>query len=100
MALTGDAALGRCGGAASLLRAVATLVATLGRWRDVDHHAHGPAGQRGAGQGRRRRQVAAAGAAADAGLWAGGRAGGNVGDDPPCGGETDTHERNSTTPFL
>lgn len=48
--LTGDAALGGCGGAPGLLRAVATLVAILARWRDIHHHAHGPAGQRGAGQ--------------------------------------------------
>lgn len=47
-----DAALGGCGGAPGLLRAVAPLVAALGRRGDVHHHAHGPAGQRGAGQWR------------------------------------------------
>lgn len=43
-ALTGDAALGRCGRATGLLCAVAPLVAALHQWADINHHAHGPAG--------------------------------------------------------
>ena len=88
-ALTGDAALGRGGGAAGLLGAVAAQVAALGRRGDVHDHAHGPAGQRGAGQGRRGGHVAAARAGAQKGLRAGGGARGDVGNHAPCGEERD-----------
>lgn len=71
---TRDAALGGCRRAARLV----ALSSAFGRRRgsDVHHHPHGPAGQRGAGQGwhwggRRGRQVPPAGTGAQAGVRTG-----------------------------
>lgn len=84
LVLTCDAALWRRRWAARLFTAVATRAAVLGWWSNIHYHTYGPARQRGAGRSWWRRQVAAAGAAAHAGLWAGGRPGGNIGNYTSC----------------
>lgn len=84
LVLTCDAALWRRRWAAGLFTAVSPRAPVLGWWSNIHYHAYGPARQRGAGRSWWHRQVAAAGAAAHAGLWAGGRPGGNIGNYTSC----------------